>query len=657
MKKIFSFLIVCVFALLLTSCGKGQTSIKIDDPTYIPNPDEIKLDAPNGEYQLFSSKDEIIAYFNNSSSNINLRKNYEMGGGAVYAEDAAANYSPEPTSPTNAEPGTGTAYQTNNQVEGVDEADIVKVHGNVACYLTSDVLYLFKYENSELKPINSIRFAESKTLLQEDDSAAVYHFTRLYPQDLYMSDQYIILHYEKNEYDYCEFKENGNSYHSYANYKYSSGYQLFDINTLEEVKTIKTAGSNVSTRLIDNTLYIINNYSEFNYNYRLPYYGIDEQLYEASVDHIAYCPHIYNAYYFVSIYKIELNSEPIIENIHIASPYIDNLYVNENNTYLINSWSYTNVKEEGINYQYPTSNVLVISNATLKVLGSFVTIGSIQDRYWIDEYNGYIRTVTTGRVYKTKYYFGIFPYTSSNETFNYLTIYQIKEDGIEQVSMITEGIGKPNENIKSARFSGDRLTVVTFVQTDPIYYIDLSNPLKPVITSAYEISGYSVYQLPYLDHYVLGFGYEVEDNVTIGYKITLFDTTDQQMKAVGQSYVYLYKNNARYYPDFIYNPKAILNDLSHNFFGYHEYSYSYSSNYSQYGKFNRYLVFHIDPSSEKPIQPILIEECEYNGNWRDDDLNRMIYINNDYFLLSSEKILNYKRDGAKLIKVGETPLN
>ena len=655
MKKIFSLIIVCALILFLASCGKQQTSIKIDNPTYIPNPDEIKLEQPNGEYQLFSSKEEIIAYFKNSSNNTNYRKSYEFGE-VGYAEDAVANYSPEPTAPTNSEPSSGSAYQTNNQVEGVDEADIVKVHGNTVCYLRSNALYLFQYEDGELKQVNSIKFNETKTLLQEDDSAAVYHYARLYPQDLYMSDRYIILHYEKNEYDYCEFKENNNKYHSYANYKYSSGYQLFDINTLEEVKTIKTAGSNVSTRLIDNTLYIINNYSEFNNNYRLPYYGIDDVLYEASVDHIAYCPHVYNAYYFVSMYKVELDDELAIENIHIASPYIDNLYVNEENTYLINSWGYTNVKEEGINYQYPTSNVLVINNESLKLLGNFVTIGSIQDRYWIDEYNGYIRTVTTGRVYKTKYYFGIFPYTSSNETFNYLTIYQIKEDGIEQVSMITEGIGKPNENIKSARFTGDRLTVVTFVQTDPIYYIDLSNPTNPVITSAYEISGYSVYQLPYLDYYVLGFGYEVENNVTVGYKITLFDTTDQQMKAVGESYVYLYKNSTYYYPDFIYNPKAILNDLTHDFFGYHEYSYSYSSNYNQYGKVNRYLVFHIDPSSEKPIQPILIEEASMNGNYA-DDLNRMIYINDDYFLLSSEKILNYKRIGAKLNKVGETPLN
>lgn len=649
MKKLSYGLLFILCLLFVCSCGKTNTTTKPRvDPTYGKYPSEITIDQPQGDYQLFSSKEEIINYFNNSSSyTSSLRKN-ASGGNSYFdvAEDIAYEANP---SPTNAEPGSSEAYQTNNQVSGVDEADLIKVKDNKVCYLSNNVLFLLEYVDGTLKVINKIKFEEREELVQEEENAKIYHHISDYAQDLFLSDRYVVVRYSTYEYDQCTIKEDGNTSTSSANYQYSTNFKLFDINTLQEVKTIKTSGNNVSLRLIDNDLYVVNNYTEFLRNhYLLPYYGIDDVLYEASIDHIAYCPSFYNAYYFVSIYKINLGSEIDIQNLHVASPYIDNLYVNEDNIYLINSWSYQNIREDNIEYQYPTSKVLVINTNSLQLVGDFTTIGTISDRYWIDEVDGYIRTVTTGRVYKTKYYFNRFPFYSADEIFNYLTIYQITDDGIKQVSMIKEGIGKPGESIRSARFNGDVVTVVTFVNTDPIYYIDLSDPLNPVITSAFEISGYSVYQLPYLDHYVIGFGYEVEDNRTIGYKITLFDISNKEVKAVGNSYTYLYTNtNNRYsyvQPDFIYNPKAMLVDLSHDFFGYHEYEYNYSNYNSRY--IERYVLFHIDPLSADPIQVILKEETNYNSN---NSLCRMIYINDDYYLFDVDKVLSYKREGAKLV--------
>ena len=88
----------------------------------------------------------------------------------------------------------------------------------------------------------------------------------------------------------------------------------------------------------------------------------------------------------------------------------------------------------------------------------------------------------------------------------------------------------------------------------------------------------------------------------------------------------------------------MLVDLSHDFFGYHEYEYNYN-NYN-YRQIERYVLFHIDPSSADPIQVILKEETNYNSN---NSLCRMIYINDDYYLFDVDKVLSYKREGAKLV--------
>lgn len=71
-------------------------------------------------------------------------------------------------------------------------------------------------------------------------------------------------------------------------------------------------------------------------------------------------------------------------------------------------------------------------------------------------------------------------------------------------------IGRVGEEIRGVRFVGDRLNVVSFRRIDPLYAIDLSDPIDPKITDELEITGYSEYlhQLP--SGKLLGFGVEVD---------------------------------------------------------------------------------------------------------------------------------------------------
>ena len=50
-------------------------------------------------------------------------------------------------------------------------------------------------------------------------------------------------------------------------------------------------------------------------------------------------------------------------------------------------------------------------------------------------------------------------------------------------------IGKPNEQLYGTRFVGDKLYAVTFLRTDPMYVVDLTDPAHPSIDGAVELPG------------------------------------------------------------------------------------------------------------------------------------------------------------------------
>lgn len=93
-------------------------------------------------------------------------------------------------------------------------------------------------------------------------------------------------------------------------------------------------------------------------------------------------------------------------------------------------------------------------------------------------------------------------------------------------------IGKPGEDIYGVRFAGDRAYVVTFERIDPLYTLDISNPLQPAIIGELEIPGYSAYLHSINDSFLWGLGQHVELDEqgwpvweTAGAKIALFDVS------------------------------------------------------------------------------------------------------------------------------------
>ncbi len=130
--------------------------------------------------------------------------------------------------------------------------------------------------------------------------------------------------------------------------------------------------------------------------------------------------------------------------------------------------------------------------------------GNMLNSYSIDEYGGYLRVAL------------------NTEKGNRIVVLDKELKTVGELSGIAEG-----EQIKSARFMGDSAYLVTFVQTDPLFVIDLKNPEKPEILGEVKLPGFSSYLHPVGEGLLLGVGVGgTETGVDGSSKISLFDVSD-----------------------------------------------------------------------------------------------------------------------------------
>lgn len=562
---------------------------------------------------------------------------------------------------------SSSSYQTNIQVEGIDEEDIVKVNGDYIYYLPKTTMYnkrienkfyILKYSEEGVVLEKTISFPIDEENVEENETHKILKTSSFNCKSLYATDKYIIL--LGNVTVNVKITKNGTNNTYTTNYENYYAVNIYDINTYELISEIKIPGTNVSTRLTEDKLYIINNYME-NEDYYLPMGNFNENYISPKVEDIYYCPSfgsIFNNY--LIIYKIDLRENIELEEFYFLSPYINNLYMDEDTLYLIKSYNnseeiITNTKGKNWN----STQILIIDlNDGISIDGIIKVKGSINDKYCIDEYNGYLRIATTGNMKTFDVALGKIFYNYSSEVFNYLTIFGKNNKGNwEEVGSITEGIGLPGEKIKSARFDGNNVTIVTFKQTDPLYYIDLADPKNPVITSKLKVTGYSAYQHPYKDNYIIGIGYSADlFGRTNGIKISLYDISDKDnIKEVGNSLVF--KSTEYSSASVISDPKAIMFNLSNNCFGFSMNGMQLNQASNKYEWANGYFVFNIDETKDTPISIYFKDEITSEQYKYSNEFQRMVYIKDKYFLLKRNEVVCYFDNGDGFDVINKIELN
>lgn len=572
------------------------------------------------------------------------------------------------SSPTVGLPGGTTSdreYQTNIQEENVDEADIVKVNGDYIYYIPYSSysvyydnpdyckLYIFKAVNNTVELVKSIDYYSSKREVANNGEAIVTEHKLSKPQDMFYTKDYLVVRLYTKMYDKITFDQKTST----TNYKYYTEYVIYDTNTYEEVKNITLPGNYVSSRLIDNELYIVNNYSNIKTNNSyLPTIYLDRMPVVGVIDDIYYCPNFgKNVNSYVVIFKVTLDKEFNVDQLYVLSPYINNIYMTENAIYLLKKNSYDSETKNNIRVSCPKTKILIINIENDMFVNGMVEVeGNVNDKYWIDEYNGFLRVASTGTKYTYKLIDEKYTYDTKSEVFNYITIFNKNNDGKwMEVSSIKEGLGLPGETIRSARFEKNTATIVTFKQTDPLYYVDLTDHYNPKITSELKIEGFTVYQHPYKNNYVIGIGYDADANGRVtGYKVALFDIREKNnIKQVGDSIIFSYGEYSRL--KVIDNPKELLLDLENGIFGFSIMRYENTTNRHQY--YSEYYTIKIDLTKENPLY-IFDTESIKTDNYK-GVIDRMVFINNNYYLLATNQVKVYRLTSNQLGLLGTYKIN
>jgi uncharacterized secreted protein with C-terminal beta-propeller domain len=473
--------------------------------------------------------------------------------------------------------------ETNIQVEGVDEADIVKTDGkHIYAVVDKDLYIVEAYPAEEAKLIKKISFED-------------------YLTDIYVKDEKLVVF--GNVSNYAVFEKMISSSRIWPGpYNNQVFLQVFDVSDIKnpiKEKDFKIEGNYFNSRLIGDHLYfIVNNYGLSAEVLPKVFYQNEELSFDCQDGVKCLNPDIYyfdipyDNFNFSSIFSIDLfNPEEDFKNSHYLLPASQNMYVSPNNIYLsytkyLNEYeiesevlldliySHLSEKDRQIIEEIKNVSDKILSQTEKKykirnILDIYISLLTVPEQESLEEemifaikerypnleneiestiiyklsvFNGVVEPMVEGSVpgsllnqFSMDEYNSYFRvattknvnwsrYSNSQESSN--NVYML--DGNMQIIGSLENMA-PGERIYSVRFLGDKGYVVTFEQIDPLFSLDLSNPYSPIISGELKIPGFSNYLHPYGHDKLIGFGQNtetVDDRViTKGLKLSLFDVS------------------------------------------------------------------------------------------------------------------------------------
>lgn len=166
--------------------------------------------------------------------------------------------------------------------------------------------------------------------------------------------------------------------------------------------------------------------------------------------------------------------------------------------------------------------------AATAYLASGIVPGHVLNQFAMDEYKDRLRIATTK---------GQVPDPSVESV---LSVMQQNGSDLEVVGQVDHIA--PTEDIRSVRFQGDRGYVVTFKKTDPLFVLDLAAPEKPAMVGELKIPGFSTYMHPLDENHLLALGYEADDQGEFAYfngiQMQIFDVTQPTVPTLLHKKVY-----------------------------------------------------------------------------------------------------------------------
>jgi len=495
----------------------------------------------------------------------------EAGNQAVYTLRGANSLMKQAESVVQApaaDTGSVRYSTTNVQVQGVDEADLVKTDGKYIYQVSGEKVII-----SQAYPAQSMKVV---AVLNPED-------TGLSPQELYVDENYLVVIGSTRTnmvwpMDLAVSAKRIMPPYYYAPKVKALIYNIKDKENITKVRELELDGSLISSRKIGNALYLVANQYVYYYPAQgtepipLPTYrdtAVKDEASQIPLTEIrCFPPVLHPNYLLVAALDLSKPKEAAEISAYLGSG--ENIYVSEEHLYVaVTQYQGHYPGRPGILEKAAAETEqekTVIFKFALKpgqvtYLQKGEVPGRILNQFSMDEYAGNFRIATT-----TGYSWSSGEQTSRNNLY-------VLDKSLSIIGRL-EGIA-PGEQIYSTRFMGERAYMVTFKTVDPLFVLDLQNPQNPKILGALKIPGYSDYLHPYDANHFIGFGKDTVE-VThkdskgkvvgttayyLGMKIALFDVTD----VANPKELYSEKIGDRgTHSDLLYNHKALLFDKEKN---------------------------------------------------------------------------------------------
>ncbi len=426
------------------------------------------------------------------------------------------------------------SYSTTNvQVVGVDEPDIVKTDGTYLYVVANQTVYIIRaypvFEATILAQIRITNVSISNIFIRGDRLVVFGNTGGYYGYPLLERDM----------------KVGAISQDMWWGGISQTAVNVYDLSERAApvlVKEIRIDGGYFDARLIDEYVYLVaTEYTynilyavdDTNYTLNVPQISIDNETQSISAEDIYYVdvPELSDT--MTHVISLNLDTNDVVEKSFMLGS-SQTMYVSRNNIFLASlHYPYypllyrTGAESSSADDQETTIlHKISIDTGAVTYIAQGEVPGHILNQFSMDEHNGFFRIATTSGN----------NWMEGSQTSN--NIY-ILDDTLQQISKI-ENIA-PGESIYAARFLGDRAYLVTFVQVDPLFTIDLSDPYNPRILGELKIPGYSEYLHPYDETHIIGIGKEVDPSIgadlvhtpgaiyytaVLGLKIALFDVSD-----------------------------------------------------------------------------------------------------------------------------------
>jgi uncharacterized secreted protein with C-terminal beta-propeller domain len=559
-----------------------------------------------GPLKSFGSYDELRGFLETHTSGRGFYEVQITGGMMVKSDALAAN--------------AGVDFsRTNVQVEGVDEADIVKTDGEYIYLADGNSFYIVKaYPASEARLL-------SKTTLEE-------RVTNLY----IAGDKLVVFAHSHSEYVIMRSSNilpPGVMPPIIVPPTDSVTVRVYDVSDRTSPKLereFKAEGGYLTSRMIGEYVYAVVQKGAWVQEGKLSLPIIEDEGKARVIEakEIYYIDGTDPWYSYTTV--LSLNTQNPLEPVSTQTLLLgasSTIYVSLDHMY-ITAGGYTNT----------TIHKIRLEDGKVAYLAEGEVPGWVLNQFSMDENGGYFRIATTGG------------HVSRSGSSSSSAVY-VLDESMKTVGRL-EGLA-PGEQIYSARFMGNRCYLVTFKKVDPLFVIDLSDPSAPMVLGKLKIPGYSNYLHPYDETHVIGIGKETVEAEEgdfawyQGLKVSLFDVsdvanprevakievgdrgTDSPALQDHKAFLFSREKGLLVLPilEAKINPESYDGSPPPNAYGEYVYQGAYVFDISLEGISLRGRITHIPPKSQEFLK---------SGYWFDSEysVERSLYIGNNLYTVS-----------------------